>query len=428
MSARMAAIKAISSVDRGETAQAALGKAGDNLDPVDRSLCSDLVYGTLRTRLRVEYLLGQVLARPSQLPPYALIALQTAAYSLLFQEKIPAYATVNETVNLIKKRFGQRLANVANGSLRGLLRLGNMPLQKKFYGEKANEAESRYYSIPPQLAELWRNAYGSETATKLMERSLRRPPACLRVNLRAKAGAAVAAALKQEFEPIGPYGFVCPPGKLPSAILGRELSSWQQEGVLSFQGAGSQAALCELGLYKDWQGVPVWDACSGMGGKSTALLEAGLEVTLASDPSAGRLRLLPLECARLSLPVPIIAQADAIIPPLNFWSGNILVDAPCSGLGVLARRPDLKGRWSLAKIDELVHLQTQILDSLVFLLAPGRELCYLTCTLNPQENEEQVNRLLQKNPDLELVCQWQTPHEHRWLEGMFGARFKRVAC
>lgn len=428
MSARMAAIKAISSVDRGETAQAALGKAVDNLDPVDRSLCSDLVYGTLRARLRVDYLLGQVLGRPSQLPPYALIALQTAAYSLLFQEKIPAYATVNETVKLIKKRFGQRLANVANGSLRGLLRLGDKPLRKKFYGETANEAENRYYSIPPQLGELWRKAYGSGIATKLMERSLRRPPSCLRVNLRAKTGDALVAALKQDFEAIGSSGFVCPPGTLPTAILGRELSSWQQEGALSFQAAGSQAALSELGLYEDWQGVPVWDACSGMGGKSTALLEAGLEVTLASDPSLRRLRLLPLECARLNLPVPIIAQADAIRPPLNFWQGNILVDAPCSGLGVLARRPDLKGRLSLAKIDELVNLQTRILDSLVSLLTPGRELCYLTCTLNPRENEEQVNRLLKKNPDLELLCQWQTPHEHLWLEGMFGARLKKVAA
>lgn len=423
----MAAINVIRAVDGGEHAQAALAMAAAHLEPADRALCSDLVYGTLRARLRVNYLLGQVLKRPGGLPPIALIALQIATYSLFFQEKPPAYATVNETVKMCKKLFGQRLANVANASLRSLLRLGDRPLQLNFYGAKVCEAESRYYSIPPQLAELWRNAYGERIATKLMERSFRRPHIGLRVNLQHKDGAALVEALKKEFQAIGRTGFVCPPGKLPATILDRNLSDWQREGVLSFQAAGSQAAISELGLYENWQGVPVWDACAGMGGKTTALLGAGLNVALASDPSLLRLRLLPGECTRQHLPAPAVVQADAIKPPLKAWQGNILVDAPCSGLGVLARRPDLKGRWSLAKIHELERLQARILHRLSSLLAPGCELCYLTCTLNPGENENQVHRLLEENPDLELVMQWQTPHDHLWLEGMYGARLKKMA-
>ena len=103
----------------------------------------------------------------------------------------------------------------------------------------------------------------------------------------------------------------------------------------------------------------------------------------------------------------------------------MLVDAPCSGLGVLARRPDIRRRPQQQAVDHEL-LQHKILERLVGLLHPGRELAYITCTLRVQENEKQIERVMRDHTDLRLCSQWQTPNEHPWLECMFGAVLRKV--
>ena len=103
----------------------------------------------------------------------------------------------------------------------------------------------------------------------------------------------------------------------------------------------------------------------------------------------------------------------------------MLVDAPCSGLGVLARRPDIRRRPQQQAVDHEL-LQHKILERLVGLLQPGCELAYITCTLRVQENKKQIGRLMRDHTDLRLCSQWQTPNEHPWLEGMFGAVLRKV--
>ena len=102
----------------------------------------------------------------------------------------------------------------------------------------------------------------------------------------------------------------------------------------------------------------------------------------------------------------------------------MLVDAPCSGLGVLARRPDIRRRPQQQAVDHEL-LQHKILERLVGLLQPGRQLAYITCTLRVQENEKQIERLMRDHSDLQLCNQWQTPNDHPWLEGMFGALLRK---
>jgi 16S rRNA (cytosine967-C5)-methyltransferase len=220
-------------------------------------------------------------------------------------------------------------------------------------------------------------------------------------------------------------GFAFAPGALPSFLLGMPLSNWQAAGAVSFQSAGSLAALEALGL-AERKSFAWWDACSGQGGKAFALLERGVEVVLCSDTSLNRLSRISAQCIALGLRKPRIVQADAASPPLAGWDGHILLDVPCSGLGVLARRPDLRRRITAGHFERCAALQARILRRTAGYLLPGRCLAYITCTLNPEENQSQISRFLAEHDGFTLVAEWQTPLEHPWLEGMYGALLERV--
>lgn len=495
------AVNANVSAPRHTSAAASSGaSSGGVLSGQDKALCTELVYGCLRTEIRLRFILSSVLSKPQGLPPAMLTVLTLAVYGLLFQDKVPAHAAIHEAVDQVRRLFGQGLARVANGALRSLQRMGQEPLEPAFYqskpkarkgsghgaGKDAFFSQCIYYSIPLWIGTLWRDAYGEEPALALMRRAFARPYSALRINAGHPSADALYAALAAGEEPatihshslpvatqpfpsdvpphgalqpqsaleqsqispqhtvntdvtlshfgassthgpvadksvlvrIGRWGLAFAPGQMPRAVLGHDLRHWQALGALSWQSAGSQTALLELGL-DSWR-EPVWDACAGYGGKSMALMEWGGPVGLCTDRSAARLRGLPGQCAVLNLPLPPICLADAARPPVRAWPGHILVDAPCSGLGVLARRPDIRRREP-QHLAELEELQRAILTTLAGYLQPGRELAYITCTLNPAENEQAVAWLLKSHKNLRLVRQWQTSHDDAWLEGMYGA-------
>lgn len=453
--ARTLALQALLRVDAGQSAQQALAEALDqraffadcsqaahspapagatrpltqhqsaDLPSQERHLCSELVYGCLRAEIRIACVLGKVLPRPQALPRPMLHILALAVYALLFQVRVPAHAAVHTAVEQVRTLFGSALARVANAALRSVQRLGESPLHPAFYGKEHWAARACYYSVPLWLAKLWRVAYGEDAALALMQRSFERPWTALRINaLHAAADDLRTALLALPGAcAAGSWGVAFMPGALPEWLLERNLSHWQNEGALSSQSAGSQIILEALGL-TGWR-EPVWDACAGYGGKSAALMERGVPVAFCTDRAFSRLRFLPQLCRRLRLPVPATVLADGTRPPLTRWPGHILVDAPCSGLGVLARRPDIRRRGQ-EHLAQLEALQAHLLFRLADLLDSGRELAYITCTLNPAENEKVVERLLRERADLRLLRQWQTSHAHPWLEGMYGAVLLRV--
>ena len=509
LNGRTAALRALLLVDQGLSAQQALAavldgpearQEGASLSGQDKALCTELVYGCLRSEIRLRFILSTVLIKPQGLPPAMRTVLALAAYGLLFQDKVPAHAVIHEAVDQVRRLFGQGLARVANGALRSLQRMGEEPREQAFYqtmpkGKNglAHGADTDgffgqcvFYSIPLWIGVLWRDAYGEQAALALMRRAFERPYSALRINpahpradalYAALAGGEAPSAAQGQSPPdvpqpcssqatgdgallgqsalaqsqfvhqhtvitdmslssalaaslsgpdagtnlpvrIGRWGLAFAPGQMPRAVLGHDLRHWQALGALSWQSAGSQTALLELGL-ECWR-EPVWDVCAGHGGKSMALMEWGVPVGLCTDRSATRLRGLPGQCSLLDLPQPVYCIADAVRPPVRAWQGHILVDAPCSGLGVLARRPDIRRREP-QHLAELEGLQRAMLDTLAGYLQPSRELAYITCTLNPAENEQAVACLLKSHRNLRLVRQWQTSHEHGWLEGMYGA-------
>ena len=447
--ARSLALSALLLVDAGLSAQQALatafanvqeGKAGHgvrtadapapgSLSAVDRNLCSELVYGYLRTEIRIAFILSRVLPRPQSLPQPLQYVLGLAVYGLLFQDRVPDHAAVFTAVETARALYGQGLAKVANGALRSVQRLADAPLQQDFYltpgaATQGMQQLALFYSLPLWVVGHWSKHYGHAAAVQLAQRSFDRPWSALRVNAHhADARAVLDALIASGGEPVGQWGCAFAPGALPAVVLGKPLAEWQVCGAVSYQSAGSQMVLERLGLL-GWN-KPVWDVCAGFGGKTVALLEQGRVVSLATDRSRQRLSGLPGQCQRLALPVPATALIDAVNPPVAGWGGHILVDAPCSGLGVLARRPDIRRRPQQQAIEH-EQLQQAMLERLVPLLQPGCELAYMTCTLRVQENEKQLERLVRQHPDVRLCRQWQTSHDHPWLEGMYGAVLRKV--
>lgn len=427
LSPRLMAVRIIEETLAGTKVQEAFNYYVEKypLNIQDRQLCADLVYGYLRTSIKLDFILSQFLKKPKKLPPAMRLMLALGVYSLLFQDKIPAYAAINETVKEIKKNSGQALANVANGVMRNIQKLGKKLDQAEWYRKGAGDAlkgEELFYSLPGPVVRLWNDSYGSEDAVKLMERSAGRPWQGLRVNPRHQNAGQLKKALS-EIEggaDIGEYGFAFPPGKYIEEVAGKAVADWIKEGALSLQSPGSMLIVEELGL-ASLEG-PVWDCCAGSGIKSAALLERGVDVSLASDLSRPRLENIRPFCERLGLPVPQIIQASASSPPLKSWKGHIIADVPCSGLGVLARRPDIRGNISGdAFWKDNARKQKEIMNRLAGILEAGKKLVYITCTLNPHENELLIRAILREHPELTLEKEWQSPHSHPWLEGMYGS-------
>lgn len=430
LSPRLAALIALEKVEKGIPIQEAVADvmAHASFSLEDRRLCVDMAYGCQRAKIRLNYISGRIIPKSGKLPRTFFLMLEMGIYSLVFQKRVPPHAAINETIKMVKSRFGQTLANVANGALRNLQRMGNAPEDPMWYaageGEKSRwRGFSIFYGIPLNIAELWLRSYGPEDAFSLMRRSAGRPWTGLRVNIfRAGAGEIINALENSANEKIGYNGFAFAPGEAPENILNESLEHWLAAGMIARQSPGSMMVMEKLGL-KEWN-KPVWDCCAGFGGKSAWLAQHGVNVKIASDTSLKRLNSFRRQNSAWFAHMPALLRADASKPPFASWSGNILVDAPCGALGILARRPDIRQRTDV-EIAALVKKQRMILDGAGSLLQPGAELAYITCSLNPAENEKLVESYIAANKNTSLEREWQTPHGHPWLEGMYGALLRK---
>ena len=202
------------------------------------------------------------------------------------------------------------------------------------------------------------------------------------------------------------------------------MRDYLRQGRLSIQGAGSQLVLEALDAPR-WEG-PVWDACAGRGGKTLALVELGVPVLAASDTYQPRLRGMRDDAKRLVLKAPPLFCASAAEPALRGTPRTILLDVPCSGLGTLARHPDLRTLRTPGQVAGLVDLQRRILDAVWSYLPSGGHLVYITCTINPAENERQSDAFLARTPGASLEKQWQSTPDAFGSDLMYGAMLKKA--
>lgn len=422
LSAREAALRVLERAGINMPIQSLLDTklTGGEFSRQEAALTTELVYGYLRAQIRLSWILGLFMKEPERLPQTMRIILGIAAYELLYLDRIPPHASVSAAVDAVRSRFGQSLSRVANGVLRSLLRLMDKedPRQPDFYAQRIPNAVQRLsvqYGVPRWMLELWIDGYGLEKATVFAQSVSLVPHPCVRVNTARDEWESLREILcTAGGEPFGISGVRFQPGEQPEYMR-----AYLGQGRLSIQGAGSQLVLEALGA-PHWQG-PIWDACAGRGGKTLALVELGLSVLAASDTYRPRLRGLRDDAKRLVLKTPPLFCASAAEPVLRSTPRTILLDVPCSGLGTLARHPDLRMLRTPEQVAGLVALQRRILDAVWPCLPASGQIAYITCTMNPDENERQVDAFLKRTPDAALETQWQSTPDAFGSDLMFGA-------
>jgi 16S rRNA (cytosine967-C5)-methyltransferase len=326
---------------------------------------------------------------------------------------------VDWAVTLARKRLGRTVGNVTNAVLRNLIRLGDAPFQEDYFRSRAADDAaflSAWYSCPLRLVRMWLNAYGREQTKSFLQASLALPPHGLRINRRHTQ----AAALRERSAP----------SAVASSSWGLALTQWPEfldaaveAGQATRQSFAAQAIMGDLNM-DDWP-EPILDTCAGRGGKTFLLREAGKEVW-ASDVNTFRLRQLPVEGRRLGLAVPAFYAPGQGPYPLRRAPRTVFVDAPCSGLGVLSRRPDIKWKRTAQDCRQLTMLQREILNGAAGLLPTGGFLVYVTCTLHPVENEEQTAGFLREHAEFSLILQTQTKAESNLGEFFYGVVLQKL--
>ncbi|KZR92390.1 Ribosomal RNA small subunit methyltransferase B [Synechococcus sp. MIT S9509] len=421
---RRVAWDVLEAVAAGAYADVALERAlrRRSLAPVDRGFVTELSYGAIRWRQWLDGWLDRLGKVPAcKQPPRLRWLLHIGLYQLLRMERIPASAAVNTTVELAKQGKLARLAPVVNGLLRSALRAHEAG-EGLALPEEPAAALAQQHSLPLWISRGLFQWCGSEQAERVARAFNQVPPLDLRVNrLRSTPDQATALFAERSIATAPISG--CPHGLQVLEPSG-DLRQWPgfSEGYWCVQ---DRAAQWVAPLLDPRPGQRVLDACAAPGGKATHLAELmGDEGEIwAVDRSPGRLQRVAANAARLGCSSihALASDASQLGQERPEWRNRfdrILVDAPCSGLGTLARHPDARWRVTEASVAELLKLQIVLLDGLRSLLAPGGRLVYATCTIHPSENTEQVHGWLQAHPDLVLESEQQ-----RWPDPIGGDGF-----
>jgi 16S rRNA (cytosine967-C5)-methyltransferase len=355
----------------------------------DVAWLQELVYGTLRLRGRLDHLLGQVARRPlDTVDADVLDVLRLGAYQLEAMDGVPPYAAVSQSVELARSLRARGAFGFVNGGLQNLRR---RRATLTFPDAAADPVGylSAWGSHPRWLVERWVARWGAADAARLVEANNRRPALYLRaVGADAAESAAALAAAGIATEPVA--------FSPESLLLTEPARTIEALGAAPVVVQDPAAALVVRAAAAGPNSV-VADMCAAPGGKALGLA-ATAKFVVAADVSPNRVMRLR-ENARRHPGLPLgVVVADARRPALRA-ADVVLLDAPCSGTGTLRRHPDARWRIDPAALVELAQLQAELLRAAASIVAPGGVLVYATCSLEPEENEHQVEAFLEANPE-----------------------------
>lgn len=402
--ARTIAFQVLCRVEEGAYSDLTLDgmlRAVPDLDSRERGLATELVYGVLRRRGNLDYILAAYSRQPlARLEPAVLCLLRIGVYQLYYLDKIPQRAAVHSTVELARQLRLERVTGLINGTLRACVR----------EPQRVNWPQAQHdplgwlchrLSLPQWLAERWLDRFGLEEAGLLAEALLQPPPVTLRVNrlkisrdnfLQQLLDAGIAARPTR----FAADGVVLEQGSA-RAIAGLDASCYQMQ---------DEASMLIASLLQVQPGQKILDVCAAPGGKTThlAALTDNQADIVAMDLHPQRLALLKegaqrLGCQSITLqPWDMTQRCDLYA---EGYFDRVLVDAPCSGLGVLRRNPEARWRRSSEDILRLATLQAQILANAAALVANGGLLVYSLCTTTPEESQQVVRTFLEQHPQFE---------------------------
>lgn len=420
--AREAALKTLYAVDKdGAYMNIALNDiiAESHLTSLDAALCTEIVLGVQRNRLFLDNIISNIsTVKLKKISVWILNILRMGIYSLRFLDKIPESATINECVKLSKRYGHAKSSGFVNAVLRKALTSGDF-LPK----EGTVEYLSVFYSYPEWIVQKWTKE-GVDDIVELLKAGNMAPPTYLRRNL-----------LKGDFPlpegiekaDIGNNAYIYKKG---GAFHGSQL---QKSGYFSIQDAASQLAVEALDVKG---GMNVLDLCAAPGGKSEYAAEImGNEGRIiACDLYPHKTELIDKSCERLGITIveTRVNDAEKFNSEFKDKFDRVLLDAPCSGLGIIRRKPDIKWTKDAADCSALAQTQYRMLRHAMHYVKCGGVLVYSTCTISRMENEQMVKTFLRENNNFELLPSEFLPQGYRQLlpnkcntDGFFIARFIR---
>lgn len=434
------AIKILNRIDRTD---AYLERLLDNemksteLSGPDKALLYEIVHGVVRWQGRLDWILnGFYKGTFSKAIPNLKNALRVALYQILFLDRIPDYAAVNEVVEFVKKLQGQKPADLVNAVLRNIIRSKNA-IRYPDPDEDLIGYLAAYYSHPSWLVKRYVARFGRENTEKLLLINNEKPFLTLRINaLKTKPDE-----FKSLLESVNlkyRQGTYLP--EFFKLMNLTNITAWEyySKGYFNIQDESAGLACRLLDVQ---EGMRVLDMCAAPGGKTAyiaALMNSRGEI-VAIDRFESRLKLLQKNMTRLNVDCVRTIVADAIeFKSIPF--DRVLVDVPCSGTGTLSKKPDIKWRKDIFDIRDLNVTQLKLLSKAATLVKPGGSIVYSTCSIEPEENFEIIKKFLNENPNFrhesakgklpddvidENGCVQTLPQVHK-MDGAFAAKVVRI--
>ncbi|MCD9023259.1 16S rRNA (cytosine(967)-C(5))-methyltransferase RsmB [Cohnella silvisoli] len=372
----------------------------------DAALATELVYGTIQRLNTIDYeLKSRVKGWPGKVEPWVRSLLRMSYYQLRWLTRVPPHAVVDEAVRIAKKRGHAGIAGLVNGVLRGLLREG---VETTLPGNlTVAERISLIHSHPLWLVERWISEFGAQITEDICAANNEHPHASARINpLRASRDAVIRGMTDAGLE-------VKPSELFHDGIVASKAgnlvhSDWYKQGYITVQ---DESSMLVAAAADPKPGMLVLDCCAAPGGKTTHLAEIMRNEgkVIANDVHAHKEQLIRQQAERLGLTSVETMTEDALelserLPPQS--CDVVLLDAPCSGLGVIRRKPEIKWNKTAEDITSLSILQSQLLRKVQSLVKPGGVLVYSTCTIAMEENEGTIRQFLAEFPEFSLDPKW----------------------
>ena len=380
----------------------------NQLERVDAGLTTELVYGTIQHMLTIDGVLERKVAKGiNKLKPWVRNLLRMSLYQLHYLDRIPDHAAVNEAVTIAKRRGQQATGGFVNGVLRGVMRdpeVWNAPKDAPPAARIAWEE-----SHPEWLVKRWIKAYGEQAAEEMCVANNEAPHASARVN-RTQASREQ---LLQEMKAAGLYVQPSPlsrDGIVAGGAGNLAHTDWYREGKLSVQ---DESSMLVVEAVRPESGMRILDCCAAPGGKTMHIAERmnNQGEVWANDVHAHKVKLIQDQADRLGLTCVHTLNEDATMLSDKLDKASfdvVLLDAPCTGFGVMRRKPDLKWRKRPADVDAIAALQAELIEEAAQLVKPGGRLVYSTCTVERQENEHVVERFIQQHADWQVDDTWKS--------------------
>ncbi len=396
MNSRKIALKILIDIKDGRFSNIVLDKyLKDVKDKRDRGLITEIVYGVIRLQNRLDYIIKDFSKIGiNKMDEVVILALRLGIYQLLYLDRIPKSAAVNETVNSIKGMTNKGAIGFVNGLLRNVIRKQD---SISFPGpDDLNSYMVDYLSHPAWLVEYWQNYYGTERTIELCTYNNQAADLIIRVNtLKYSEEKFLNIYQKEDIELIST--------NIPQTYMINNSSSVEnlplfKEGGFIVQ--GSAAALAGH-ILNPLPGMKVLDMAAAPGGKTTHLadLMKNKGEIIALDVYDHKLELIEDNCQRLGVEIVKTEKQDSSTYNIDSKFDMILLDAPCSGLGLIRQKPEIRWTKSQRDIEELAMIQMKMLENAIALLKKDGILLYSTCTLTQEENQENIKRIIRKYKD-----------------------------